>query len=534
MNRKYLLLGVVVALFVATLGCRVKSDNPSTSGSVKGAVSVSLTDASAYGIDHVWITVSDLWFHTSSTAEPGQTGWVKFPLSSPLTLDLLTLNNGAISAPVWDNVELPEGDYTQMRVFLVRTDAALTDSAGAESLQFNNQVDVTGDGTAYPLRVPAADRGIMLTGQFSVKKNEKLKLAVDFDAGHDVVKVDRNGHTEYILKPRLAYFDLDNAGAIKGSIAAPNLAAGQFVIKAEQLAPNGVPVHIVRRATILKDAFGNFTLYPLFPGSYDIVIRGVGHETVVIKNVPVVKGTTPQSNPTVIPTVGMTQANTPDFALNATIVSPTGAWIDLFQTIPGESAPYEIRFSHFNPLTGQIIGFPLSSDPLRVGAYVDNTSIISLATVTPVEGAGGYRRVAGAPLYNLELGMDVYSAASGTLEFGTLSVTYPATAARTVTGSLLFPETLAAGTFDNGVVFACHGGIIVNAVKLNNLATDPTYSLGNLPGGTPESPLPGAFYGIEAFAWSTSDASKAIAIPRPADLSTADATGADLTMEMLP
>jgi hypothetical protein len=117
MYRRYC-LWIVVVLFISILGC--SADN--TGNQSKGIVSVSLTDAPAYGLDHVWITVRDLWFHTSSTAESEQTGWIKFPLSSPITLDLLELGNGAISVPVWDDIELPEGDYTQIRIFLVRTE----------------------------------------------------------------------------------------------------------------------------------------------------------------------------------------------------------------------------------------------------------------------------------------------------------------------------------------------------------------------------------------------------------------------------
>jgi hypothetical protein len=198
-------------------------------------------------------------------------------------------------------------------------------------------VDVADDATAYPLRVPDAGRGISLTGEFQIKQNAKLKLAIDFDAGHDVVKIERNGNTEYILKPRLTHFDLDNAGAIIGSIdatAAGNNHSAQFVFKAEQIAPNG-QVHVVRRVTALVDQTGKFILFPLLPGNYDIVMRGINYETVIVKDVPVVKGTTPQSQPTVVPEITMTPATTQDYMLDATIASPTGAWLNFMQTLPG-------------------------------------------------------------------------------------------------------------------------------------------------------------------------------------------------------
>lgn len=534
MYRRYLVL--IAAVFFLIQGC---SSDTNSSGS-KGAVSVSLTDAPAFGYEHVWVTVKDLWLHTSNSASPEHTGWVKFPLAAPVTLDLLELGNGAISAPLWDNIAVPEGEYTQIRIFLARTEAPLTASAVTNGLSFNNQVDVTNDNAPYPLRVPDAERGIMLTGQFSVKKNEKLKLAVDFDAGHDVVKIDRGGNTEYILKPRLAYFDLLNAGAIVGSLdsqATGSNPFAQFVIKAEQSipTPDGNGVHIVRRVTVLApDQSGKFVLFPLLPGTYDVVIRGINYETVIIRNVPVFKDSKPDVNATVIPQVTMTPAITADHPLDVTIESPTGAWAHFLQTLPDETAPYEIRFRHFNPLTGRIIGFPLSSDPLRVGTYVNKDTTVSLQEVTPVEANGGYKAVASAPLHDIDLSGTVTSATT-TLSFGTLSVITPL-ANRTVSGSIIVPETFAPGFLDRGILFACHGGMIVNAINVDSqMASGGTYSISNLPGGTPEHPLPMAFYGIEVIGWSSgTPANRALAIPRFVDLRIADAAGVDLNMVMLP
>ncbi len=531
------LMWLAAALFLFVQACSNSGSNTQTeTAHTTGTMQISITDAPAYGFDHVWITVKDLWFHTSDTAVSEQSGWHKFPLSSPITLDLLELGNGNISVPVWDNIELPEGEYTQMRVFLVRSDAALAASASDAGLVYNNEVDVTGDASHYPLRVPAAERGIMLTGQFTVKKNEKLKLAIDFDAGDDVVQSEHDGKTEYILKPRLAYFDMDNAGAVVGSLdtaAAANNPSARFIIKAEQIAPNA-PVHVVRRVTALADATGKFILFPLMPGNYDLVIRGIDYGTVIIKDVPVTKGTTPTANATIVPTVTMTPAATPDYAMNATIESPTGAWVDFFQTVPGEAAPYEIRFRHFNPITGQILGFKLSSEPLQIGAY--DPSNIVFSPVTPVEGNGGYRRAAGAPLHSLDLNPDVVTSSTGTLTFGILHVTSPAVS-RSVSGSLVLPETFAPGTgLDRGVLFSCHGGMVVNAIRVDSqMASGGTYTISNLPGGTPDHPLPGADYGIEAIGWSSTNAdSRVAAIPRRVNLSTADAAGIDLNLVMLP
>ena len=102
MQRRSNGLVLVVALFLLVQACSGSSGStPYVGGGVAtGSVQVSLTDAPAYGYDHVWITVKDIWFHTSAVAGPMQAGWNKFPLASPVTLDLLGLANGAISVPV--------------------------------------------------------------------------------------------------------------------------------------------------------------------------------------------------------------------------------------------------------------------------------------------------------------------------------------------------------------------------------------------------------------------------------------------------
>jgi hypothetical protein len=88
---------------------------------------------------------------------------------------------------------------------------------------------------------------------------------------------------------------------------------------------------------------------------------------------------------------------------------------------------------------------------------------------------------------------------------------------------------------NRGRLFAVHGGMIVDAVDVNSQMTVTTnngYSLTNLPGGDATTPLPGAFYGLEAVGWTSSPSIyKAIAIPQIVDLRKGDDTA---NMDMLP
>jgi hypothetical protein len=93
------------------------------------------------------------------------------------------------------------------------------------------------------------------------------------------------------------------------------------------------------------------------------------------------------------------------------------------------------------------------------------------------------------------------------------------------------------GMMDSGIVFAVHGGMIVNAVDVNSqmhMAMGGSYTMPNMPGGTPGKPHSLAFYGVEAIGWDSLHPRlhRAIAIPAIADLRTGDDT--NVTMDMLP
>jgi len=63
-----------------------------------GGATVSLTDAPG-DYDHVYVTVRDIWFHSSDAAGPDDGGWRRYPLAAPVTVDLLTLSNGVVGSP---------------------------------------------------------------------------------------------------------------------------------------------------------------------------------------------------------------------------------------------------------------------------------------------------------------------------------------------------------------------------------------------------------------------------------------------------
>jgi hypothetical protein len=530
-NHKFM---AVVMVFLLAGSFQACSSSSSSGNGPSGSLSVAITDAPG-DFDNVYITVKDIWLHTSDSAGPQEAGWIKKPLAAPVTVDLLTLTNGTMQS-LWSGVTLPVGDYQQIRLILADSDDPLTASASAPplNLSFNNEV-IDNNSVEYPLHIPDASHGILLVGHFRITDGGTLRLAIDFDADNDVVEF-RHGQ-EYILKPRLRYFDLDNVGAIIGRLSTGGTftTAARFVIKAEGLSNDGT-YHVINRWTIPK-ADGSFVLYPISaatPTTYDVLVRGLNYQTVIIKGVPVTRGTTPASGATDIGTITMTAATTPDFMSNGSISSPTGAWLNFYQTLPGE-VPYEIRFRNFFPLTGKFPGYPLSSEPILMGTY--GPPPISLTSTMPVEGAGNYHAVADAILYNRSGWGNLVSASSPTVTITTLSV-QSNWSANAISGNIIMSNPNKMGSMmDSGIVFAVHGGMIVNAVDVKSQMTmtnGGAYAMPNMPGGTPSNPHPLAFYGVEAIGWDSLHPRlhRAIAIPAIADLRIGDDTS--VNMDMLP
>ncbi len=143
----------------------------------QGLANVSMTDAPG-DYDNVWVTVGAVWFHASNTAGPDDAGWVKFPLATPVTVDLLTLQNGNLSQ-MFGNLQPPVGTYQQIRLFLVGPYAPLTDSAVSAKLTYNDQVnyqDAIDTEQSSPLELVNPSKGIALYGTFTVASGSTSRL----------------------------------------------------------------------------------------------------------------------------------------------------------------------------------------------------------------------------------------------------------------------------------------------------------------------------------------------------------------------
>jgi hypothetical protein len=377
-------------------------------GSFSGIAALDVTDAPALNYAHVYVTVTGVAFHNSSTAAfsgysaAKASGWQVVTLSAPKTIDLAQLANGTMyadrngNAPLFSGMALPVGSYRQIRLFLASTEDAYIGSVPGNI--YNNEVQQNGDPAHYPLRIPSSDEGIKVLPESPVvvTGGGSVNLALDFNLNDDVVKVSPGGATEFMLKPRLGYFDMGSVGSIQGTVNSPNLQASMIEVKAEQV-KSGTNYRIVRRTTSVDSSSGQFTLYPLpvfgnaTTATYDIVLRGRNVQTSIITGVKVHKGTTPTSGATGLGTIAM-QAGAEFTAQLGSVMRPTGAWLTFYQTIAGDPTLYEVRYRHLDPYTG-IFGLPveLSTGPIRVAHFTPGASQVFTPDYTS---AGTYSAVA--------------------------------------------------------------------------------------------------------------------------------------------
>jgi hypothetical protein len=416
----WLLKGCITIFVLALLlsGCGGGGGDGVSAGSLKpqtGVAKISLTDAPTTDLDHVWVTVKEIRFHLDQTCDDlTDGGWHSYPLPAPVTLDLAALNNGLWDT-LWNDIVLPVGNYQQIRLILAGTEDPLAASATAKALSYNNQV--TDGGIPYPLVIPAAKNGIKLIGAFKVAAAAPLHIVVDFDITHDVVET---GNGRYILKPRLKYFVISAplTAAITGTIKRPdgtpfaNYTGVSVIIKAE--APETITfantstarvMGIIRATSVKPD--GSFALYPLpsEPGrTYDLVIRGNGIRTMLLKAVPAEPGTTKDS-PSMFD-VNLSLSS--HYLVSAQVVnndtSPYepafGASVGFYQTLPGSGEiPYLIRFRHVNPLYGTFGNFTLPNGDLLAGSFNPKAILQSFGAVRPMEGADSFSAFATAPFF---------------------------------------------------------------------------------------------------------------------------------------
>jgi hypothetical protein len=261
----------LIALLLSVAGCGGGGGGGGGiggTGSAYGTLRMSMTDAPACGYDAVNVTVEKVRVHQSASAADGDAGWSEIVLAPAKRVDLLKLTNGVLEE--LGQTQLPAGKYTQLRLVLAEN------GSGAPALA--NSVVPTG-GSETALTTPSATQsGLKLNTNIDVAADQIADFVLDFDACKSIVKRGNSG--QYNLKPVISVIPrLSDAGMRVVGYLDPLLATGATNVSVQQ---GGVPV----KATP-PDATGQFVLYPVPAGTYDLVVTAPGRVTAVLTGVPV-------------------------------------------------------------------------------------------------------------------------------------------------------------------------------------------------------------------------------------------------------
>ncbi len=199
----------------ATVSCALLSACGGGSSDPTSTLNASLADAptSLVGVQSVLITVTGL------QVQPTNGSPITFTLSKPLTVDLLTLQQGTL-APLVNGAKVPAGSYDWLRLML-------DTSAGKDYVLYCSSGAPCVSPTQIPLNIPSgAETGLKIVRGFTAPVNGVIHLVVDFNVNSSIVPLPNS--TSWQLKPVLRVVETDTVGAIAGTISPSAMQAAKF------------------------------------------------------------------------------------------------------------------------------------------------------------------------------------------------------------------------------------------------------------------------------------------------------------------
>ena len=353
---------LAIAASFALASCGGGGGGIGGTGSAQGTLRLAITDAPSCGYDAVNITIEKVRVHRNVDAADGDTGWSEIVLSPARRIDLLTLSNGVLQE--LGQTALPAGKYTQLRLVL---------AANGTATPPPNSVVPTG-GAETALTTPSAQQsGLKLNTNIDVASNEVADFVLDFDACKSVVKRGNSG--QYNLKPVISVIPrLSDAGMRVVGYVDASIAGSATLVS---LQSNGVPVKATSPA-----ANGQFVLYPVPAGTYDLVVTSTGHVTAVMSGVPVVLSAYTYVNSSAAAIAPPAAASAPR-AVTGTVTPPT-ATVRALQTLTG-GPTIEAAWAPVDAVTGAFaLSLPIQA-PVRT-VYAANPAAPVFA---PDTGAAG-------------------------------------------------------------------------------------------------------------------------------------------------
>jgi hypothetical protein len=264
-STKFSFMSVTLVLFLSFfINCGGGGGGDSSSSSSSGGtLSLSMTDASADEFAAVYVTIDEVQIHLGGS-DGNPNNWQNLKMQrSPVTVDLLKLTNGVREQ--LGIVELPVGDYTQVRLIIGETPEDT-------NLPYANYVvDKSTPANIFELKIPSGtNTGFKIVENFTIADKQTLELVLDFDASRSVIQAGSSG--QWLLKPTVKIENLKDASIVKGRVTDGTNGISKAIVSAQKYdatKPDDKDKVSVETST-LTDADGNYALF-LKPGTYNIV-----------------------------------------------------------------------------------------------------------------------------------------------------------------------------------------------------------------------------------------------------------------------
>lgn len=325
-----------LALSIAFLAACGGNSNPMQSASAATTM-ITISDPATCStgtggpFSHVFVTVTDVKIHASSTAGDDDSGWIDLTpnlKNSPQQIDLLgQANNQCFLASLGSTTELQPGTYQQIRVMLAANNASVS---GDKCNGTANCVVLSADNSIHMLQLSSESKtglkipsGQIAGGNFTIAAGQTKDLNIDFNTCASIVT---QGNGKFRLKPVLHAGEVSTTSAsINGKLidktTSQPIVGGKAIVALERKDASGVDRVIIQ---ITPDSTGAFVFCPVPAGTYDVVAVAVNGNNVAYATT-ITTGVGPGAalgNVQMFPTTG---TNTGPGSITGTVTTATAA-----------------------------------------------------------------------------------------------------------------------------------------------------------------------------------------------------------------
>ncbi|MGE5451548.1 MAG: DUF4382 domain-containing protein [Acidobacteriota bacterium] len=322
--KRQLAWGLIGFASLLAAGCGGGSGSSGGGGSSTPTVSstgqfrLAFSGGTIPGVKHAYVTITKVVLNEDIDRawSPSDTTWKTVTLGLPVTIDLAA-GNGFIVGSESATASVPIGTYQQIRLILAGHDAPLlaTKLGQQVGLAFNAQIEYEDGSKIVPLELPNLQAGFRLDRGVSITASAVGGVTAHIDLDRNLVRFNGGYADRDAATLRMRSFSTRSGadgGVIFGEIdptllcdsptatpAAP--CARDVTVSLYQPSLDGLFSRFNNLYTVKVNPYvststglkpdGTFVLGPLNPEAdesrnYDVIIRGQGMRTMVIRSVP--------------------------------------------------------------------------------------------------------------------------------------------------------------------------------------------------------------------------------------------------------